>query len=138
MANILIFEDDIDLATQWSKALSVRDHNVQLAADVSEAKSIIKNSEFNLVIVDFFIRESQGISKEGGLTLISHLRITPLTEGRAWSKTVPILAVTGSSPINGGFDALKSAEALGSTMVCVNPSTSTTWFTGPRKSCDPV
>jgi len=114
MAKILILEDDIDLASQWSEALIECSHIVIVAIDVKEANNIIRSEQFDLIIVDFFIRKPHGLLKEGGLTLISRLRIPRPPDDHDWGKTVPILSVTGSRPLGPGFDPLVSAMALGS------------------------
>jgi len=111
MVMVLILEDDIVLSMEWSAALRAASFDVRAAVDVGEAEVRISDQVFDLVVVDSSIRKDGGLSSEGGITLISALRMPELRSYPAWAAEVPILAVSGAMK-GYGFDPLTTALSI--------------------------
>jgi len=75
MAKILIFEDDLALALYWRRLLEAQQHSVQCCAAVEAALTLVDTTNPDLVIVDMLIKAGNTTLTEGGLTLISKLRM---------------------------------------------------------------
>lgn len=111
MAHILILEDDRVLSRQWQAALQEDNHTVDTAMNLIEAEAIITQIEFDLVIIDMFIRDQNGdLSSEGGLTFLAKLFRRQQIENAPLPKR---LAVTGATPSRFfKHDPLKSAKTM--------------------------
>lgn len=113
--SVLIFEDDIDLAFQWTNYLKKRGMDVHHAMNVDEAVNFCAQIKFDFVILDMFLADADGnLIPRGGITMLTYLRNTPLKKVPAWGATVPIIVVTGANPKR-GFDPLSNAKAVGGT-----------------------
>lgn len=109
---VLILEDDLDLAKQWQRALESEGMHVSVASAVDSAVFYCKDRQFDIIIVDLFLRRpNDSIIPYGGLTLIGYLR-SRLKGLPEWGRSVPIIAVSGAVKQN-GYDALLSAEMQG-------------------------
>lgn len=96
MANILIFEDDSDLAALVSEGLSYLGHETATTTDARTAFEWLESGRFDLAIVDIFIKKGNELLPEGGLSLLGRLKNAEFTvEGRNRPK-VPIIAVSGA------------------------------------------
>ena len=106
-------EDDIDLATQWRTALAEVDIQADHVTGTAQANRQCGEVEYDVVIVDMFIRERDGsLSPDGGLVFIAHLRSPTLAGTPVWGVSVPIIAITGS-PEHHKFDVLDNAHRMG-------------------------
>jgi len=118
---ILIMEDDLDLALQWSAALRAEGFACTLAQSRPEAEQACEMAEFDAVVVDVFIKDDQGnYTADGGFTLVSRLRMPALGGTPAWGQTVPIVIVTGAAPA-AGVDALEYGLHLGANAALRKP-----------------
>ncbi|QDU80035.1 DNA-binding transcriptional regulator TorR [Polystyrenella longa] len=76
MKTILILEDDIDLANHWQTWLEEAGYRVLHESDAAGAVAIVDSIEVDLVISDIFIGSHEtGFSKQGGLSLLSHIML---------------------------------------------------------------
>lgn len=91
MKHILLLEDDLRLASFWQTALEQSGLRVTHCSDASAAISVCDSQAIDLVVTDILIRDEQNAVKpEGGLSLISHIRLH--------QDQIPILCVTGADP----------------------------------------
>lgn len=110
--SILIFEDDIDLAKQWTAALEKKNMQVAHAMTVDSALEFCNLRKFDAIILDVFLQDQYGnFLPKAGYTLLSYLRNTSLDKAPEWGATIPVLAVTGS-PVIMGYDILSYAKSL--------------------------
>ncbi len=75
MATILILEDNIELSLQWKILLESYEHHVQCTSNVDEAFALVEQLKPDLIIVDMLIRHGKQLQVEGGLTLITRLKL---------------------------------------------------------------
>jgi CheY-like chemotaxis protein len=123
MAKVLIMEDDLDLADQWTRALHSAGHEVWVAKRNGEAERLCSEIRFDLAIVDLFIADATGnLIPEGGLLLITHLRNPMLIGTPEWGRAIPILAVTGGIR-TGDFDPIEYAVHAGANTGLPKPVT---------------
>lgn len=119
MADILILEDDFDLAAQWEVAFKANGHNVHHAANAVEAVEIARRYTLDAAVLDIFIRRTSRSedSDGGGFSALSHL-----TKGRAASGLPVVVFVTGVTPrAPGDFDPLESARKMGADLALRKP-----------------
>ncbi len=91
--NLLLVDDDITLRKVLSRALSKRRYNVSAAADITEAETIAKETNFEFAIVDL------NMPGGSGLTLIPKLCIL--------CPNIRIVVLTGYASINTAVEAIK-------------------------------
>lgn len=92
MSEIIIVEDDFELAVQWTTALRADGLHVFAAINADEALNAMTARAFDLMIIDIFIGTDAQANTVGGITLIHGVR-----SGAFLSKpTAPIIAVSGS------------------------------------------
>jgi DNA-binding NtrC family response regulator len=84
MKRVLIMEDNISLAIEWTNAFELNNCQVSLSSNVAEAILFLETEPFDLLVTDLFVDEG-----ENGLQLISHISKTA-------NHAVPIIAVTGA------------------------------------------
>jgi len=103
--SILIFEDDIDLALQWSELFTLENYSVTYTSNYKEALELCKKKKYDLILCDIFIFDNNQLSGFGGITLIQRLRrgIMELD----WTETVPIIIVSGVSNANEKLERYK-------------------------------
>ena len=75
MANILIFEDNVELAHYWREFLEADNHSVWCCMSVDEAFETANEIAPDIVIMDMLIQHDGELIPEGGLTLLSKLRL---------------------------------------------------------------
>ncbi|WP_010178194.1 response regulator [Aquimarina agarilytica] len=111
--HVLIFEDDIDLASQWVRKFKKEGMVPCHAINIDEAVSYCNQMEFDAVVLDIFLVDEKGnFLPQGGLTLISYLRNSSLGKVPEWGKEVPVVIVTGAI-VSGGFDPVSNIKSLG-------------------------
>ena len=115
MANILILEDDRELTEDWREAFVAAGHQVWTTESAASAIELLKEIEFDFLLVDIFIRRSGKLVPDGGVKLIAHLRKNSSVGAAPWWRTVPILAISGAMSVHGGYDPLETARAFGAT-----------------------
>ncbi len=110
--SVLIFEDDLDLARQWTKYFEEKNMIVNHALSVDEAIAYCNQTEYDAIILDIFLKDSEGkLIPRAGFTLLSYIRNSSLEKVPQWGVTVPIIVVTGTAN-NLGFDPLKNAKSV--------------------------
>lgn len=85
MANLLIVEDDKDVADMLNAYLSTLEHSINLVADGQSAIDVLEQRQFDIVILDL------GLPKVGGLEVLKRLREN--------GSKVPVLILTGKDTI---------------------------------------
>ena len=109
MKHILILEDDIQLATQWQRALATR-YEVSITHGAEHALLVFKQNQIDLCIVDLFVRRDGELSQDGGIKFLGSLRLILLELKRK----VPVLGVSGASRGSRGIDAEAHLSIFGS------------------------
>lgn len=113
MAKILILEDDTDLSTIWREELERAGHQVSPYRGGPQALEALKTGKFDLLISDIFIRDKGELVPDGGLSLISRLRMAGRMPGAGELRNIKVLAISGGAYISGGYDPLRLARDLG-------------------------
>ena len=106
MARILVIDDDPDIRALLETALSLTGHEVISAADGVEALARHRATPADIVIVDIFMPEKEGIE-----TII---------ELRQESPTLPIIAMSGGGT-SGNRNFLAQAVQLGASRAVQKP-----------------
>ncbi|MBZ9559554.1 MULTISPECIES: response regulator [unclassified Modicisalibacter] len=83
--NILIVEDEADVASLMRSMLHYRGYRAQVARDAASARSLLTREAFDAVTLDLRLPD------EHGLALLRWLRDTPATEG------LPVIVVSATS-----------------------------------------
>ena len=97
MTKILLIEDDVAFCKLLEKFLIKKSFEVTTAFSASEAKSKIKNTEFNLIITDLRLPDYDGILL--------------MTEIKATHPAIPVLLMTGYSDVSTAVKAIKNGAA---------------------------
>ena len=119
MANILILDDNFELASEWRAEFRKRGHEVELALTSSEAIALADAYEYDLFIVDLLIRvEGAGIA-DSGRRLLSHLK-QRFGQSR---RDLPVIGVSGFQPIGTGTTVRSVYNVYGVTVVLLKPFT---------------
>lgn len=97
MTKILLIEDDVAFCKLLEKFLIKKSFEVTIAFSAAEAKSKIKNTEFDLIITDLRLPDYDGILL--------------MTEIKATHPAVPVLLMTGYSDVSTAVKAIKNGAA---------------------------
>jgi two-component system response regulator HydG len=97
MAKILLIEDDVAFCKLLEKFLIKKSYDVTAVFSAEEAKSKIKSNEFDLIITDLRLPDSDGIA------LMSEIKLT--------HPHVPIILMTGYSDVSTAVKAIKNGAA---------------------------
>jgi two-component system response regulator HydG len=97
MPKILVIEDDISFCKLLEKFLTKNKYEVSVAFSASEARAIIKNESFDLILTDLRLPDSDGI----GL----------MSEFKNEYPEVPVILMTGYSDVNTAVKAIKNGAA---------------------------
>jgi two-component system response regulator HydG len=97
MPKILLIEDDISFCKLLDKFLTKKAYTVVTAFSASEARNIIKDESFDLIITDLRLPDSDGI----GL----------MTEFKKIYPEIPVILMTGYSDVNTAVKAIKNGAA---------------------------
>lgn len=97
MVKILLIEDDVAFCRLLEKFLIKKFYDVTATFSATEAKSKIKNNEFDLIITDLRLPDSDGI------VLMSEIKST--------HPNVPIILMTGYSDVSTAVKAIKNGAA---------------------------
>ena len=95
--SILILEDDVALAIQWSRALTAAGYIVHITHGAVEAELVFQDREIDLCVIDFMIHDQGKPTPDGGLSFLGKL-------GAAGRKKTKILGVSGIK-LKGSTDA---------------------------------
>ena len=97
MTKILLIEDDVAFCKLLEKFLIKKSFEVTTAFSAAEAKSKVKNSEFDMIITDLRLPDYDGILL--------------MTEIKAIHPAVPVLLMTGYSDVSTAVKAIKNGAA---------------------------
>ena len=110
--SILLVDDDSVLAELWQRYLISQGHHVDCCGTVADATVLLHSKNYDLLIVDIFLRQNGRILAEGGVTLINRVRIEDGFNNTKVGRPA-VLAVTGADTrSHGKFTALHSVNAL--------------------------
>lgn len=121
MAKILLMEDDAAFAEVLSEFLEHVGYDVITCATVAEAKAAFDNEPVDLVITDIYVAEGKSYAPEGGMTLITWLRVVRNAGVPGMSRKVPIIAISGKVDPDLNPFSLASAIGLGANCVFQKP-----------------
>jgi CheY-like chemotaxis protein len=107
MARILIIDDDPTIRTLVAGILEARGHSVVTAADGQAGVAAFGGETMDLVVTDIVMPQQEGITTIGAI--------------RRLHRTVPILAISGSSTVGryGGY--LDAASVMGANATLAKP-----------------
>lgn len=97
MKKILLIEDDIAFCKMVSNFLSKNSYVVSTAYSASEAKNVVKESDFDLIMCDLRLPDSDGIE------LMSELKLN--------SPGIPVVLMTGYADVNTAVKAMKKGAS---------------------------
>lgn len=97
MPKILVIEDDISFCKLLEKFLIKNKYEVSVAFSASEARAVIKNESFDLILTDLRLPDSDGI----GL----------MSEFKNEYPEIPFILMTGYSDVNTAVKAIKNGAA---------------------------
>ncbi|GIZ07926.1 sigma-54 dependent transcriptional regulator [Flavobacterium sp. UMI-01] len=97
MQEILIIEDDISFCKMVEKFLTKKDFSVTASFSATEARALIQNKKFDLILTDLRLPDADG------LTLLGECKtIHPQT---------PVILMTGYSDVNTAVKAIKNGAS---------------------------
>ncbi len=105
MARILVIDDDEATRAVIEEILARQGHQVTLAAGGRTGLAEARRRNFDLVLVDIIMPDIDGMET--------------ISELREMSATVPIIAMSGSSPNSAGY--LETATVLGASAALAKP-----------------
>ncbi|MEL6585553.1 MAG: response regulator [Pseudomonadota bacterium] len=119
MARIRLMGDDVTVSFALSSALRSAGHDVDTARFASEALALLQQADYDLLITDIIVRTDEGVVPDGGLLLISRLRIP----GRKLLRNtdIPIIAISGAVSHMGLGHILKTPRDLGANGALAKP-----------------
>lgn len=121
MAKLLIMEDDEAQALAWTEALVDVGHEVSSCGSGAEAYDAIREQPFDMLITDVLVKQDGRFVSDGGVLLISRIRLDRHDPDRPWLKSLPVLAISGGISVPGGFDPLRIAGSVGADALLKKP-----------------
>jgi len=97
MSKILLIEDDVSFCMMLENFLVKKSYTVTTAFTVDEAKTKIKNQNFDLIITDLRLPDYDGIQL--------------MTEFKSEYPAIPVILMTGYSDVNTAVKAIKNGAA---------------------------
>jgi len=107
MGRVLVIDDDPTIRSLAAGLLESRGHSLVQAVDGRAGIALFSKENFDLVVTDIVMPEQEGIET--------------ITAIRRVNRSVPILAISGSSTIGGSGDYLRAAAALGASATLQKP-----------------
>lgn len=101
MLRILLLEDDETQSELLCIALKNANYAVTHCETGTQARALLREASFDLVIVDLFIRKGRGPAHESGLAIIEHLRKARWLHGQSGIGRAPIIAISGFANFTG-------------------------------------
>ncbi len=99
---ILILEDNVQLALQWSSTLKKLGYTTLVTHGAEQALQVLDSHRIDLCIVDFMVHENGKPSPNGGLTFLGKM-------SSAQRKQLKLLGVSG---LTQGYPAIDAKEYL--------------------------
>jgi CheY-like chemotaxis protein len=122
LARILIMEDDLHQARDMRVGLVEYGHETVVDVhDVDAALDQLSNYPFDLLIADCFVRKDGEIVSQGGIVLVSKIRLALEDSKLNRARDIPIIMVTGGLAQGSMFQIQKPAELLGVTSILRKP-----------------
>ena len=121
MAKILIMEDDEAQAYAWTEALKAIGHEVVCRGNGTSAYDELLGQRYDLLITDILVKQDGRFVSDGGVLLISRLRLDRHDLQYPWLKDLPILAISGGISVPGGYDPLAIAGTVGADAMLKKP-----------------
>ena len=121
MAKLLIMEDDEAQAYAWSEALTDAGHEVESCSNGTAAYEAMLHKRYDLLITDILVKQDGRFVSDGGVLLISRLRLDRSNSEYPWLKELPILAISGGISVPGGYDPLAIAGTVGADAMLKKP-----------------
>ena len=119
-ARILVVDDNASVRRSLAALLTRAGHEVIQAANGSEASRVWREVELDLVILDLFMPEKDGIET--------------MVELRAFAPGIPIIVMSGGTADGSQIDMLNAAELLGATLTIEKPFTLAEMLNAVRKA----
>jgi two-component system, chemotaxis family, chemotaxis protein CheY len=119
-ARILVVDDNASLRRSLTELLTRSGYEVIQAADGSEAGRVWRAVEVDLVILDLFMPEKDGIET--------------MVELRAFAPGIPIIVMSGGAADGSPIDMLNAAELLGACQTIQKPFTLAEMLEAVRKA----
>lgn len=112
-AKILVMEDDAEQAAMLNEALVAAGYSVVVCENATTAWITIQIEKFDLLIADIFVKERGAYISDGGVLLIGRVRNVRYFEESPWLEALPVLAISGSFPVNLAADTLALSKSVG-------------------------
>ncbi len=107
MARILVIDDDPTVRALVSSLLEARGHSIVVAAEGQAGMAAFGGTTIDLVVTDIVMPGQEGISVIGAI--------------RRLDRTVPILAISGSSTVGRYGGHLDAASVMGASATLTKP-----------------
>jgi len=111
MAHILVIDDDPTVRSLLAALIEAHGHTAVTATDGRSGMKMFQMGSIDLVVTDIVMPDQEGIATIGAI--------------RRLSRSIPILAISGSGTVGGPGDYLHAAQALGATSTLKKPLDST-------------
>jgi DNA-binding response OmpR family regulator len=121
-ARILVVDANASVRRALAEPLARAGHEVIQAADGSEATRVWHTMEVDLVILDPFMPDKDGIET--------------MVELRAFAPGIPTIVMTGGSADGSQIDMLNAVELLGASLTIEKPFTLTEMLEAVRKALE--
>ena len=118
MANILIMDDDLQLAHDLQMYLEADGHSVTICIDGASAMEALAAERFDLAIIDVFIRKQGKSVPDGGVLLAHRIRNAPELEQNS---KIPIIGISGIRDQDGYYFGLDFARSSGANLSLKKP-----------------
>jgi DNA-binding response OmpR family regulator len=118
-ARILVVDDDASVRDSLAAVLTRVGHEVIQAADGLEAGRVWRDVELDLIILDLFMPEKDGIET--------------MVELRAFAPGIPIIVMSGGGAEGSPLDMLNAAKLLGAAVSMEKPFTPAQMLDAVRK-----
>jgi DNA-binding NtrC family response regulator len=119
-ARILVVDDDASVRGSLAALLTRAGHEVIQAADGLEAGRVWREVVLDLIILDMFMPEKDGIET--------------MLELRAFAPGIPVIVMSGGGADGSPLDLLNAAELLGAASSIQKPFTSAQMLEAVRKA----
>lgn len=97
MPKILLIEDDVSFCKLLEKFLIKNGHTISTSYTAAEARNVIKNKIFDLILTDLRLPDTDGIEL--------------MTEFKTVFPEIPVILMTGYSDVNTAVKAIKNGAA---------------------------
>lgn len=121
MANIVLLEDDPEIAFRLRQVLEDEGHEVRWVHSATAASLALAVQPADLVIADIYVVQDGRMTADGGLSLIGALRTQEQSADNLHMARTPVIAISGASARPGHRHILDIAQFLGADFVLAKP-----------------